>query len=160
MPEASTRDGAGALVAFAGLTAAAAGFGARYSADSRWYRKLEKPPFQPPPWVFGPAWTVLYGLIAVSGWRVWRRRERPEAKAALRWWGVQLGLNAAWSWLFFGKKRPGVALGDLLALQLASAQYARRAARVDAPAAWLWAPYLAWVTFAGALNEEVVRRNR
>jgi tryptophan-rich sensory protein len=161
MAEANGRtDGVGGLAAFAGITLAAAAWGARYSGNGRWYRRLRKPPFQPPAWLFGPVWTVLYATIAVSGWWVWRRRGLPEARGALGWWGAQLGLNAAWSWLFFGRRRPALALAELLALQAANLGYARSAARVDPKAAWLVAPYLGWVGFAGVLNEEIVRRNR
>jgi tryptophan-rich sensory protein len=149
------------LAVFTGLVAVTAATGARYSGDSPWYRSLRKPPFQPPPWLFAPVWTALYGAMAVSGWRVWRkRREAPEARAALGWWGTQLVLNGAWSYLFFGQHTPGPALADLVLLQAANVQFARTAAKVDRPAAWLWAPYLAWVTFAGVLNEEVLRLNR
>lgn len=156
----SRSDGVGALAAFAGITAAAAAWGGRYSENARWYRRLRKPPFQPPGWLFGPVWTVLYATIAASGWRVWRRRGQQGARSALGWWGVQLGLNAAWSWLFFGRRRLALSLGELLALEGAIVQYARSAAKLDPKAAWLVAPYLGWVGFAGVLNAEIVRRNR
>jgi tryptophan-rich sensory protein len=85
---------------------------------------------------------------------------RPGARGALGWWGAQLGLNAAWSGLFFGRRRPALAFAELLALQAANLKYARTAAKVDPKAAWLVAPYLGLVGFAGVLNEEIVRRNR
>ena len=126
------------------------------SRPGRWYRRLEKSPLNPPPAVFGPVWTVLYGLIATSGWRVWRAGSRK----ALGWWAAQLALNAAWSPIFFGLKRPRAALADLALLLPAIAIYARHARQVDRPAAWMVAPYLGWVGFASVLNAEIVRRNR
>ncbi|XXF77535.1 tryptophan-rich sensory protein [Myxococcaceae bacterium GXIMD 01537] len=151
-----------ALGAFGALTAGAAGLGVRAShgeARGRWFRRLRKPPFQPPAAIFAPVWTVLYGLIAFSGWRVWNRPAGPARSRALALWGVQLGLNAAWSPLFFGKRRPRAALVNLTALCLAAAAYSAAARRVDARARWLMAPYLGWLGFATVLNEEVVRLN-
>ena len=150
------------LGAFAALTAGAASIGARATRPAtkqRWYRRLEKPPFQPPAAVFPIAWTALYALIAVSGWRVWRKPSGPARSLALELWGVQLGLNAAWSWLFFGKRRKRTALADLALLWASIAGYAAVAHRVDKPAAQMMVPYLGWVAFAGLLNEEIVRRN-
>ena len=162
MPEASvttrTRS-ALALGAFTGAVASAAAVGA-VSQPDRWYRSLKKPPFNPPPAVFPPVWTALYGLMAVSAWRVWRKPKSPERTAALALWAGQLGLNAAWSWIFFARRRPGAALVDLLGLHGFISAYLAKARKVDRAAAWMLAPYLAWVSFAGLLNEEIVRRNR
>ena len=148
--------------AFAAATAGAAHIAARSTAGGtqRWYRRLKKPPFQPPRAAFPIAWTALYALIAVSGWRVWRKPSGPSRSLALELWGVQLGLNAAWSWLFFGKRRKRTALADLALLWGSIAGYTAAATRVDKPAAAMMAPYLGWVAFAGALNGELVRRNR
>lgn len=149
-----------ALGAFSALTAGTAWLGARQSdANTRWYRRLRKPPFQPPPRLFAPVWTVLYGLIALSGWRVWTAPSGAARSRALGWWGVQLGLNAAWSWLFFGRRQPRRALVDNVALLGSIGAYVAATREVDRPAAWLVAPYLAWVGFANVLNGEVVRRN-
>jgi translocator protein len=143
------------------LTAGAATLGARATkgGEQRWYRRLEKPPFQPPPAAFPIAWTGLYALIALSGWRVWRNPSGPARSLALELWGVQLGLNAAWSWLFFGKRRPRAALAEIGVLWVAIAGYTAAARRVDRPAAAMMAPYLGWVAFAALLNGELVRRN-
>lgn len=149
-----------ALGTFGALTAGAALLGGRQStADSRWYKRLRKPPYQPPSKLFAPVWTVLYGLIAVSGWRVWTAPAGAARSKALTLWGVQLGLNAAWSWLFFGRHEPRRALVDNLALLGSIGAYVSTTRNVDRPAAWLVAPYLAWVGFANVLNAGIVRRN-
>jgi tryptophan-rich sensory protein len=149
------------LAVIAGLTAAAAVIGGRATKKGLgpWFNSLRKPPFQPPNWVFGPVWTVLYGAMAVSAWRVWRQPSSTRRSAALGLWGVQLGLNAAWSVLFFQEHQKRVALADLGVLMGSIGAYSLVARKVDRPAAWLMAPYLGWCGFATALNEEIVRRN-
>jgi translocator protein len=151
-----------ALAGFGTLAAGAAALGARATGRpglQPWYRALAKPPWQPPPSAFPAVWTTLYVLMSVSAWRVWRRDRGPARRGALRWWGVQLGLNAAWSPLFFGLRRPRTALVDAALLVLAVGQYARASRRVDRTAGWLVVPYLGWAAFAAALNAEIVRRN-
>jgi tryptophan-rich sensory protein len=150
------------LGAFAALTAGAASIGARATRPATkqlWYRRLEKPPFQPPAAVFPVAWTALYALIAVSGWRVWRKPSGPSRSLALELWGLQLGLNAAWSWLFFGQQSIGGALADIIALWLAIAATIVAAWPRDRAAATLLMPYWAWVTFAATLNLALWRLN-
>jgi tryptophan-rich sensory protein len=120
---------------------------------------LRKPPFNPPPAVFGPVWTALYALMSWSAYRIWRQAPSPGRTRALALWATQLGLNGLWSPLFFGKHRPRTALVDLIGLAAAIAAYIKVAAKVDRAAAALMAPYLAWVGFAGVLNAEIVRRN-
>lgn len=129
------------------------------SPKSLWYRVLRKPPLQPPNRVFGPVWSVLYGAIAYSGWKVWRAPKSPERSRALALWAAQLGLNGAWTPLFFGARRPKLALADLAALDAAATAYAAAAAEVDRTAALVVAPYLAWLGFATYLNAEIVARN-
>jgi tryptophan-rich sensory protein len=124
-----------------------------------WYSQLAKPSFNPPDVVFAPVWTVLYVLIAISGYRIWRADAGPERSRALALWGVQLILNGVWSPLFFGAKRPVLALGDILLMLLAITACIAAARKVDRPAAWLMAPYLAWVAFATILNGAIVRLN-
>lgn len=152
-----------ALAGFGALVTAAAVYGARYSparpATRAWYAQLEKPPFNPPNAVFAPVWTVLYGLIATSAWRVWRREPSTRRTTALALWGAQLAANAAWTKLFFGAKRPKAALADIVGLLTLIGAYASAARAVDRSAAWMMAPYGAWVAFATLLNEEIVRRN-
>ncbi len=150
-----------AALTFGGLTAGAAALGRISMPVSRgpWYRALRKPPYQPPSTAFGPVWTVLYTLLAASGYRVWRSRSAARRRA-LRWWGVQLALNAAWTPIFFGLKRPRAALVDLSLLVPAIGAYTWTARRADRGAAWLVAPYLGWNAFAWTLNAGIVRRNR
>ncbi|HYO53352.1 TspO/MBR family protein [Archangium sp.] len=149
-----------ALGTFGALTAGSAVLGASVSNSGQlWYRRLRKPRFQPPSWVFAPVWTVLYGLMSFSAWRVWNRPGGPKRSWALALWGVQLGFNALWSPLFFGKHHKRAALADIAALGVSLAAYTATARKVDPGAAWMMAPYLAWVGFASALNEEIVRLN-
>lgn len=146
---------------FGAATAAAAALGSRYTPSGdigRWYDSLDKPPFTPPNATFPVVWTTLYLMMAVSAFRV-SQGEGPERKRALGLWGTQLALNAAWSPLFFGARNPPLALADLAVLLAAIAAYTKTASRIDRPAAWMMAPYLGWVAFAGVLNAEIARRN-
>jgi tryptophan-rich sensory protein len=149
------------LLTFGGATAATALIGARATASSvdGWYDGLRKPSFTPPKKVFGPVWSGLYALVALSAWRVWKAPQSRRRKVSLGLWAAQLVLNAAWSPLFFGLRRPRSALVDLAALGAATVGYAVAARRVDPPAAAVMLPYLGWLAFAGALNEEIVRLN-
>lgn len=158
------RDGA-ALALMAGATLGAAVLGGLASPASSlrtrvWFRSLRKPPFQPPAKVFGPVWSTLYPMIALSGYRTFRAPPSIERGRALAWWGTQLGLNGLWSPLFFGWRKPVASLVDSAALLAATGQYVRHARRVDRVAAWMLAPYLGWLAFATVLNAEIVRRNR
>jgi translocator protein len=148
-----------ALVGFLLAVAAAAAFGARFSAASGWYAALKKPSFQPPAWLFAPTWTVLYVLMAVSAWRVWKSPPSKFRRFALGLWAIQLALNAKWSWLFFGEHGARTALVDLCVLLLSVVGYTLAAARTDRPAAWMVVPYVAWLCFAGVLNLEIVLLN-
>jgi translocator protein len=152
-----------AAAAFAAPVVATAVIGSRFGpqdrSTGRWYAKLAKPPFQPPPPVFAPVWTALYAGIAASGYRVWAAPDHELRTPALALWGAQLAANAAWTPTFFGARKPKVAMGVLVAQLAATAAYAGVSAKVDKPAAALMAPYLAWTGFAGVLNEEIVRRN-
>lgn len=139
------------------LTAAA---GARATARGKpWYRLLRKSRWNPPDAAFGPVWTSLYAASALSAARVYRTEPSPARTRALALWGTQQALNAAWTPLFFGQRRPRAALADLGLLWGALGGYAAQARQVDRIAAALVLPYLAWVSFAGFLNEEVVRKN-
>jgi tryptophan-rich sensory protein len=149
-------------VAFGGITALTAAAGAlatRSSVDSVWYRRLRKSKLQPPKGAFGPVWTALYALIAASGYRVWRARPSPERTRALALWGAQLVLNGGWSAIFFGARRPRLALAELGVLLSSIALYMGEARKVDRTAAWLVAPYAGWSGFASLLNAEIVRKN-
>jgi tryptophan-rich sensory protein len=124
-----------------------------------WYAALEKPPWNPPAWVFGPVWTALYTLMAVAAWRVWRRGGFVAQRRTLTPFLIQLVLNAAWTPLFFGLKRPDLAFVDILLLLGAIVWTMTAFARVDRIAAGLLLPYLLWVAFATVLNGVLWRLN-
>jgi tryptophan-rich sensory protein len=149
--------GFGAFTTVAGVLGS---YATRRSVNSAWYNlELEKPPFQPPREVFAPAWTALYAAMTASVARVY---EAPPSRArtrALTLWGAQLALNTGWSAIFFGARRPGLALVELGALLVAVGAYTHQARKVDRRAAQLMLPYLGWTAFAMLLNEEIVRRN-
>ena len=145
----------------AAVTATAVVGGLGTDVRSRWYRDLDKPPWQPPGWVFGPAWTTLYALIAVGSARALDRSpSRAERRATWRALGLNLVLNTTWNWLFFKARRPGVALAEIVLLEASTLELARRTGRADATAGRLLWPYAAWVAFASALNASIARRNR
>lgn len=134
---------------------ALAGYITRGESGGEWYRALRKPAWNPPGYVFGPVWTVLYVLMGVASWRAWRAG----ATGGLVLYGVQLALNFAWSLLFFRARSPRWALADILALLGVLAATAASFGRADPVAGLLMAPYLAWVAFATALNAAIVARN-
>ena len=144
-----------ALVVSLLLAFGAAALGAQF-APGEWYASLRKPPWNPPGWIFGPVWTLLYAAMAVAAWRVWRAGG---ARPALAAYGVQLVLNAAWSWLFFGLRRPDLAFAEILLLWGAILVTMILFLRKDRPAGLLMAPYLAWVSFAAILNFTLWRMN-
>ncbi len=151
------------LVAFGAVSAAAALAGAAVTTKKRnmlWYRALAKPSFTPPDRVFGIVWPVLYSLGALSAWRVAKTPPSSERTLALSLWGVQLAFNAAWTPAFFGARRPSLAMATLAGNQTSLGAYALAAGKVDKTAAWMIAPYLGWVTFAGVLNAGIVAKNR
>lgn len=122
------------------------------SSVGSWYQTLEKPAFNPPDWVFGPVWTILYMMMGVAGWLVWRRAGFFEGRVALRLFATQLLLNLLWTFLFFGLRAPAVAFFEILLLAIGIAATIAAFRRIDRRAAWLMAPYLAWVLFAALLN--------
>lgn len=125
-----------------------------------WYAALNKPSWNPPNWVFAPAWTILYILMAVAAWRVWRTPASAARRGALQSHFAQLVLNAAWSAIFFGLQSPGLALVEIAFLYLAVTLTLWRFFRLDRLAGWMMVPYLAWLTFASALNAAVWWLNR
>lgn len=124
-----------------------------------WYATLAKPSWTPPGWVFGPVWTVLYLAMAVAAWLVWREGGLRANRMELTLFGVQLALNGLWSWLFFGLERPSAAAVEILLLWLAIAATTVVFWRRSLAAGVLLAPYLAWVSFAVALNWAIWRLN-
>jgi tryptophan-rich sensory protein len=124
-----------------------------------WYAGLVKPPLNPPNQVFGPVWTVLYALMAVSAWMVWKTRSSPCRRRGLRLFFVQLALNFLWTWIFFGRHQMFTAFADLVVLWIAILLTILTFRKMSHAAAWMLVPYLAWVTFAGYLNFALWRLN-
>jgi translocator protein len=150
------------LVIWVAISISAGALGSLLGGPGRdeWYSELVKPRFNPPGWVFGPVWTMLYILMGIAAWGIWRRIRQPLAKPALGLFGVQLFLNAIWSGIFFGLHEIGWALADLVALWVVLAATTVLFVRVRTWSGLLLLPYLAWVTFAGVLNYSLWMLNR
>lgn len=151
-----------ALLLAAGPVVAAAALGniATIPNIPTWYAGLAKPSFNPPNWIFGPVWTTLYVMMAYAFFRVLRAPAPAGARrAAIIVFLVQIALNAGWSWAFFAAHSPLGGLFVIAPLLVAIVATIRIFRRIDAPAAWLLAPYLAWVSFASILNAAVWRLN-
>ncbi len=126
-----------------------------------WYPTLTKPFFNPPAWVFGPTWTVLYIMMGVAAFLVWRQGfSTKDVRLALTLFAAQLALNGLWSILFFGLQSPGVAFAEILLLWLSIVATVWIFRRVVPAAALLMLPYLAWVSFAAVLNGSIWMLNR
>lgn len=143
------------------LCFAVAGIGGWWTAREVkwWYRTLRRPGIAPPDWIFGPVWTLLYALMALAAWRIWLAAPSGARTSAICLFLAQLALNLAWSWIFFRQHAIGAALVEVGVLWAVIAATAIAFSRVAPVAAWLMAPYLAWVTFAAALNAEFWRLN-
>lgn len=128
-------------------------------AIDSWYATLTKPELNPPNWVFGPVWTILYALMAVAAWRVYEKRTSVHVRAVLSLYGAHLVLNALWSIVFFGMQNPPLALAVILALLAAICALTVMFFRIDRVAAYLMLPYIAWVSFATYLNVSIVMLN-
>lgn len=124
-----------------------------------WYRTLVRPSFAPPNWVFGPVWTLLYVLMAVAAWLSWSQAPSTAQTLALGLFVTQLGLNLAWSWIFFRNHAIGTALAEVAVLWAAIGATTIAFTRVSPVAALLMVPYWAWVSFATALNAGFWRLN-
>lgn len=147
------------LLGFVCACALAASMGAVFRPGV-WYERLTKPSWRPPNWLFAPVWAVLYLTIAVSGWLVWQRSGFAGAALPLGIYGVQLVLNSAWTPIFFGLHWIGWAFLEIVLLWLAIVATITLFYFVHPGAAWLMLPYLAWVSFAAALNFAIWRLNR
>lgn len=135
----------------ASFIAAAIGAAASVNAGP-FYIQLVRPDWAPPAWIFGPVWTVLYVLMAVAAWLVWRAGGFRAARSALSLFLVQLAFNAPWSWLFFAWHRGALAFADILMLWALIVATLIAFSRIRRLAGALLAPYLAWVSFAAVLN--------
>ncbi len=143
---------------FVAVNVAAASSGAVFMPGA-WYRNLDKPSWTPPDWLFGPAWTILFLMIAYSGYRFTMDAAPENRLVPLVFYGVQLVANAGWSALFFGAKRIDLALADALLMWVSIAATILAFYPHSPTAAYLLVPYLAWVGFASALNYSIMRRN-
>ena len=151
------------LVIAVAVCFAAAAVGSHYTTPAipTWYASLQKPAWNPPNWAFGPVWTLLYMMMAVAVWLVWRERGFAGAAAlAIALFAIQLILNSLWSIIFFGWRRPGLALAEIFFLWAAIFATMLSFWRISHAAGWLMWPYLLWVTFAGFLNLSIWKLNR
>lgn len=124
-----------------------------------WYADLLKPTFTPPNEVFGPVWAVLYVMMAVAAWRVWRGADWQTARGPLTLFALQLALNLSWSVVFFGLHKIGAAVATIIVLDVAVLVTLLAFRTIDRTAALLMVPYLAWVLFATVLNVATWRLN-
>lgn len=148
------------LLAWLALLAAAAMLGSLASLEApAFYRMLTRPDWAPPAWLFGPAWTLLYAMMAVAAWLVWREGAAQAVSTALTLFMVQLGLNVLWSWLFFAWRLGAWSVVEIALLWCSIVATIFAFWRVRPLAAALLLPYLAWVKFAAALNFTVWRLN-
>lgn len=130
------------------------------SSVKTWFDTLEKPSFNPPSWLFGPVWTVLYIMMGIAFYLVWTKATDERVKQrAFTFYFVQLALNFAWSFLFFYAKQPGWAFIDIVALWLLIIATIYWFGKAYKPSAWLLVPYLAWVSFASVLNFSIWQLN-
>lgn len=147
-----------ALIGFVVLCLAVGGLGGWVTAGPvvEWYPSIAKPSWTPPSWVFGPVWTLLFILMGIAAWLVWRSGN---ARVPMLLFGAQLLLNLAWSFLFFGARSPGLGLLDIVPLWIAIAATIFAFSFRSRVAAFLMVPYLAWVSFATALNAAIYMLN-
>ena len=131
------------------------------AAIPTWYSTLNKPPFSPPNWIFGPVWTTLYFLMGISAFLIWQRGlKKRQVKEALLYFVAQLFLNFIWSILFFGLRSPILGLLDILILWMLILVTMIKFYKISKLASYLLIPYLLWVSFATILNLSIVILNR
>ena len=148
------------LVAWLAVSFLAAAVGAAASVRAgSFYTQLVRPDWAPPPELFGPVWTVLYALMGIAAWLVWRVGGFRAARTALTLFLLQLAVNALWSWLFFAWHQGALAFADIVLLCVLVAATLIAFWRIRALAGALLIPYLAWVSFAGVLNYRVWQLN-
>lgn len=149
------------LAGFLAITFLVAGLSSALSVADipTWYAGLKKPSFNPPNWIFGPVWTLLYALMAVAAWLIWRGpASQPRSRGLLFFW-IQLALNFFWSLIFFRWHQIGGGLVEILLLWLAIVSTIALFFRLNKAAGWMLVPYLAWVSFASVLNSAIWRLN-
>ena len=146
------------LVGWIALSLGAGIFGSQFQPGT-WYEALNRPPWTPPNWLFGPVWTTLYVLMGVAAWRIWVRRSEEGTGWALGLFVAQLVLNALWSWIFFGLHLTGFAAIEIVILLVAIILTTITFWKTDRPAGLLLVPYIVWVSYASALNISIWMRN-
>lgn len=130
------------------------------SAIPNWYNRLNKPPFSPPNWVFGPVWTILYLLMGIAAFLVWQKGlKKKKVTEALTYFGLQLVFNFIWTFLFFGLRSPLLGLIDITVLWIFIVLTILKFYKISKPAAYMLIPYLLWVSFASLLNFSVLVLN-
>jgi translocator protein len=131
-------------------------------AITTWYPTIIKPSFNPPNWIFGPVWSILYAMMGVAAGLVWSKIDSNQevVKKALLFFGIQLALNALWSYLFFGLHNPFLAFIEIILLWLMIYETYSQFSKIDKIAGYLFIPYLAWVGFASILNGSIWWLNR
>lgn len=143
-------------ILFIGLVVGAGLLAGLTNTPGDWYQSLQKPFFNPPPWLFGPVWTTLYVLIGVAGARIWQRAPK---SAAMQLWFAQMAFNLMWSPAFFGLQNPELALAVIAGMLVTIITFMVKARPIDRISTLLVAPYLAWVAFASLLNLSIVWLN-
>jgi translocator protein len=148
------------LLGWLAIVALAAIAGAIASANAGgFYQQLDRPGWAPPAWLFSPAWTLLYLLMALAAWLVWRERGMHRARGALILFVLQLVANAAWPWLFFAWRQGALAFAGIVVLGLLVLATIAAFWRIRPLAAGMLVPYLAWIGYAAALNLAIWQRN-
>jgi tryptophan-rich sensory protein len=149
------------LAFFVALCLVIGALGASVVATSvdTWYADLAKPPFTPPDRLFGPVWTILYVLMAIAAWRVWRAADRDTRRGPLTLFALQLALTLGWTVVFFGLQKIGAAVATIVVLDVGVVVTTLAFRSIDRWAGLLMVPYLAWVVFATVLNIAIWRLN-
>ncbi len=160
MPQGSLFRQMASLVLWILVSFIAAALGGLASVNAGgFYLELTRPAWAPPSWLFGPVWTILYLLMGIAAWLVWRKVGLRSTNPALKLFLVQLALNALWTWLFFVWRLGALALGEILILWILILRTILEFRKVSHAAAWLLVPYLLWVGFATALTYALWRGN-
>ena len=146
------------LLVFLALVIAAGAVGSLFPPDA-WFAALRKPSFNPPAWLFAPVWTLLYVLMAIAAWRVWRAADRDTRRGPLTLFALQLALTLGWTVVFFGLEKIGAALATMVVLDVGVTVTTLAFRPIDRWAGLLMLPYLAWVAFATVLNIAIWRLN-
>lgn len=128
-------------------------------ASSVWYESLQKPDWNPPGWLFGPVWTILYTMMGIAAWLVWKNHGFQNAKKSLGLFILQLFLNGLWSQIFFGAQEPGWAFLEIIILLSAIIATTYYFFQKERTAGWLMVPYIVWVGFATVLNGTIWMMN-